>query len=231
MTGTQTSIAVFNEEVYVTGFANNQGKRQVLVYNQEGVLIRSWTRKGRRAGQSSRSSLAISNQGEVYVADYWSKNVQVFDHQGSFVRKWNHRGEDQISAVEGIAVSTSDAGDDEVYLAQQDHISVFTGNGSYLRTLHVEKWNDEDDEENDDEDVDTPYNKLIYAVAISDWGEIYVTDPFTNIVQVLHKTDGLFIRQFDSFNVPSGVAFSADNAFVVDKTGILMLTDPKGNIA
>ena len=147
--GTQTSIAALDDDVYVTGLPDSSGKRQVQVYSSEGVLIRSWTRKGRRnRGYSqSPSRLAISNKGEVYVADSWGRNVQVFDRNGSFVRKWNHRGEDQPSEVESIAISESNDGEDEVYLAHDDRIEIFSGCGIYQRTLQVEKWNDDDEEE------------------------------------------------------------------------------------
>lgn len=225
--GTQTSIAALDDDVYVTGLPDSSGKRQVQVYSSEGVLIRSWTRKGRRnRGYSqSPSRLAISNKGEVYVADSWGRNVQVFDRNGSFVRKWNHRGEDQPSEVESIAISESNDGEDEVYLAHDDRIEIFSGCGIYQRTLQVEKWNDDDEEEE--------FTTTTSAMAISKCdNKVYVSGTFSKTVQIVDNNDGHYIGKFDTVGGCCGIAIvdNTGDAYVLDNTGIQVFTSDKRDI-
>lgn len=215
--GIQTSIAVFDDEVYVTGLPVSSGKRKVQVYSQEGVTIRSWTRKGKRSERHSQSPsrLVISNKGEVYIADKWCKNVQVFDKYGVFLRKWNYRGESQLTDVKGFAISSYNDGDDaELFVTHHHFIEVFSENGSNLRTLHVER-TDGDDEQEIKSSV----------VAISNAGEMFMSDSSSNSVQVLDNNDGHYIRQMDSFDGLSGIAFSNfGDVYVLDNKGIQVFT-------
>jgi hypothetical protein len=211
--GRPCSITAHDDEVYVSGITVCESKWYVQVYNQEGEVQRSWTRKGKRH-ERCYTSVAVSSSGTVFIADYSHKSVHVFDQNGVFLHKWGRREGQRMSNIEGIAVSRSSAGGGghEVYLSQRGRIQVYSCRGIHLRTLDVDtaRW---------DTDEETGCN-YVSRVAISNSGDLYLIDTSTLRIQVLDKF-GSLIRHITGFDDPSGVAFSsAGDGYVIDNTGI-----------
>lgn len=83
-----TSVAVApTGEIYVSdGYANSR----VHKFSSDGQLILSWGSPGTGPGQFwVPHAIALSSQGEVYVADRENLRIQVFTTEGEFIRQWS----------------------------------------------------------------------------------------------------------------------------------------------
>lgn len=67
----------------------------VSVYSADGRLLRRWGKKGKAAGEfDCPGGIAVSAEGEVFVADQTNRRVQVFSRTGEFLRAWGEYGDD-----------------------------------------------------------------------------------------------------------------------------------------
>ena len=99
-----------NDDVY---FADGYGNRRIIVYDKNGKFLRQWGRQATpeemEAGVGGAfaevvHSVAISNEGLVYVGDRQGDRVQVFDKQGNFKRNiWVRTGTPQLPDKRGTA--------------------------------------------------------------------------------------------------------------------------------
>ena len=80
-----------NGEVFIAdGYCN----ARVLVYDRSGRRIRQWGRKGAGAGEFDVAhGIAMSPEGQVYVADRENGRVQWFDQQGGFLGQFDYGGQ------------------------------------------------------------------------------------------------------------------------------------------
>lgn len=91
-------IAVDGDRLNLTHFPASRLRKdktpdRVTVYSQSGVFIREWGSSGDGEGQLNfPGGIAVSAQGEVFVADETNRRVQVFDREGRFLRKWGGYG-------------------------------------------------------------------------------------------------------------------------------------------
>ena len=99
-----------NDDVY---FADGYGNRRIIVYDKNGKFLRQW---GRQATPEEMAagiggvfaevvhSVAISNEGLVYVGDRQGDRVQVFDKLGNFQRNiWVRTGTPHLPDKRGTA--------------------------------------------------------------------------------------------------------------------------------
>ena len=158
--------------VYV---ADYQGHR-IQVFNSEGNFLRKWESIGSEDGQLKPWGLAIDNDDNVYVADWnntdcSNNQIQFFDSQGNFLRKWGSEGSEdgQFDKPAGVALD----GDGNVYVADWNNhrIQVFNSEGNFLR-----KWGSRGSE---DGQFDRPY-----GLAIGSDGNVYVADTGYYRIQV-----------------------------------------------
>jgi len=77
--------------IYVAdGIGNNN---RVVKLDKDGRFITHWGSTGKGAGQfTGVKSIAVSNAGDVYVADAGNKRIQVFDSEGKFKSEFGNVG-------------------------------------------------------------------------------------------------------------------------------------------
>ena len=129
-------IAVFEGEVYVT----EEDSHRVQVFDENGTFLRKWGGYGTADGQFQKPwGIAVdrdANGTQVYVTESNGQNrsqVQVFDENGTFLRKWGGYGsaDNQLNNPAGIAIGP----DGLIYLNSTSHhkVKVFRKNGTYVR--------------------------------------------------------------------------------------------------
>jgi len=209
-------VAVDSEgNVYVCDSENNR----VQKFDANGTFITLWGSRCTMAtgdgcvdpdgdgpmqvgdGQFARpQTLAVDEDGSVYVADLGNWRIQKFDSNGLFVTKWGSEGTGEgqfASGGRGIAVDVEGF----VYVtdSRNDRVQKFSGDGSF-----VAMWNSE----------------LRFPDAIAtDGTSVYVT---TSGSVHRFRTDGTAIMQWPLVSTPCG----GDNAF--DVKGIAV--DSRGDV-
>jgi DNA-binding beta-propeller fold protein YncE len=126
-----------NDDVY---FADGYGNRRIIVYDKNGKFLRQW---GRQATPEEMEagvggvfaevvhSVAISNEGLVYVGDRQGDRVQVFDKLGNFKRNiWVRTGTPRLPDKRGTAWWTGFSRD-----PQQKFLYVMNGRNEQVHIL------------------------------------------------------------------------------------------------
>jgi tripartite motif-containing protein 71 len=96
------SVAIYDDELYVTSYSN----RHVVVFDLDGNYQRHWGSFGSGDGQfQDIRQISISPDGDVYVSDDGLHRVQKFTTDGTFVLKWGSlgNGDTQFWYPQGIA--------------------------------------------------------------------------------------------------------------------------------
>ena len=109
------------------------GNKRLGIYDQSGSLQRIIGEEGDGHGQFNEpTSISISSNGAIYVADYWNKRIQRFDSQmrysGEFeVDSWGSRGTTDrayiVALADGRVIATDPA---------NGNILVFDANGEEI---------------------------------------------------------------------------------------------------
>ena len=137
--------------------------------------------------------------GSVFVSDYGSSQIHVFDAGRKHVKTFGQHGEGkgQLNKPQGIDVSANG----QLYVANQnDHcVSVFREDGTFIRTIGRGK-------------LQYPWDVFVHSS-----GLVYVADSNNHRIAVFSQ-GGELVRTFGSrgrgkgqFECPSGVAVSQDN--------------------
>lgn len=73
--------------------ADGYGNSRVVKYDKNGKFVKTWGKRGVKPGDFNLPhSIAIDNNGLVYVADRENYRIQVFDTNGNFVKQWTDLG-------------------------------------------------------------------------------------------------------------------------------------------
>ena len=125
---------IYQQEVFVADYYNHR----IQVYDMNGSYLRGWGSYGSGEGQFRNPRSIYVHQlaggsAEVYVSEWENHRVQVFDLNGSFIRKFGSLGTGlgQIKYGSGIRI----ASDGLVYVSSWDanEIQVFEQNGTAVR--------------------------------------------------------------------------------------------------
>ena len=97
------------------GGHNQWGNHRIVVFSQEGELVRNFGAQGRGKGEfNSPSGVAISpDDHHLYVSDQGNQRVQVFTLEGHYVRDFST---DQLKRPCGLSVIS----DGSVLVADRD---------------------------------------------------------------------------------------------------------------
>lgn len=76
--------------------------------------------------------IAVDDKGQIYVSDQWRNNIQVFDQEGKFVRKFgtSGSGDGELCRPAGLAVEAS--GNIIVVDSGNNRLQVFTPEGKFV---------------------------------------------------------------------------------------------------
>jgi tripartite motif-containing protein 71 len=186
-------------------------------YSPGGDLINQW---GRCCGSDDNqtdwaSGIAISSNGNMYVADTLNNRILKLSPDGNLLSKWGSYGSEdgQFLSPEGIAV----APDGSVYVADSDlnRIQKFTPEGSFLTS-----WGEYG---SDDGQFDYPK-----GIAVDSNGYVYVADAFNDRVQKFDP-DGVLVTKWGSYG-PGNGQFGTPLGIAVDSNGYVYVTDCYGRI-
>jgi sugar lactone lactonase YvrE len=88
-----TDVAIGPDgSVFVTQ-GHGRAEPKVLKFDAAGRYLRSWGERGTHPWQFAVAhSIAIDEDGLVYVADRENRRIQIYDLEGNFLRGWNYRG-------------------------------------------------------------------------------------------------------------------------------------------
>ncbi len=154
--------------------------------------------------------IAVDGSGNVYVADTYNHRIQVFDGNGTFLRKWGSygTGNGRFRYPNGIAVD----GSGNVYVAdsQNHRIQVFDSDGTYLI-----QWGG----------PGSGNGQFNYpqGIAVDGPGNVYVADTYNHRIQVFDSTGthldtwGGYGTGNGQFRHPRGIALDGPgNVYVAD---------------
>ncbi|MFC1522957.1 6-bladed beta-propeller, partial [Elusimicrobiota bacterium] len=161
-------------------------KRDPEVWNTEVYFKTIGTGKetSGNEGFSYLDDIAISKDGNIYVADTLNLRVQVFDKNGRYIRTIGTgemtSGNEGFDDLHGIAIDK----DSNLYVAdtQNHRVQVFDKDGTHVKTIGT-----------GEETLGNEGFELPYSVAIDKAGNLYVTDAQNHRVQVFDK-NGTYVK-------------------------------------
>jgi DNA-binding beta-propeller fold protein YncE len=79
-----------NGDIYV---ADGYGNSRVVKFDHDGNFLKAWGKYGTGTGEFNLPhSVAVDNQGRVYVGDRENQRIQIFDSEGKFIQQWTGIG-------------------------------------------------------------------------------------------------------------------------------------------
>jgi len=157
------------------------------------------------------SGLAIDDKDQVWFFRKGPDPVQVYTSDGKFVRSW---GNDQKFVFpHHLRIGP----DGNIWLADfgKHVVQKFTPEGKLLQTLGVL-----DEKGDDDQHFDRPTD-----MAITQEGEIFITDGYGNNRRIVHyNSEGKFVKTWGEYGTAPG-KFILPHAIVVDSKGKLYVAD------
>ena len=82
-----------NGDIFVADGHNNDGNNRVMKFASDGSFIKAWGKTGYGPGEfRALHTIAIDNDGKVYVGDRSNSRTQIFDQDGNFLAVWTQFG-------------------------------------------------------------------------------------------------------------------------------------------
>jgi DNA-binding beta-propeller fold protein YncE len=79
-----------NGDIYV---ADGYGNSRVVKFDRDGNYLKAWGKFGTGIGEFNLPhTVAVDNQGRVYVGDRENQRIQIFDSEGKFIQQWTDVG-------------------------------------------------------------------------------------------------------------------------------------------
>lgn len=82
-----------NGDIFVSDGHGTNDNNRILKYSRDGTFLGSWGQTGWAPGEfQSLHTIAIDQQGRVFVGDRGANRIQIFDQDGEFVAIWTQFG-------------------------------------------------------------------------------------------------------------------------------------------
>lgn len=176
---TDVCVNADGSRVYVVDLGGVESdQHRVVVYDAEGGLVKTIGQRGGADGEfnlPSQCDVSLKD-GRLYVLDAGNFRVQVFEPDGTFVRRWGKVGNElgNLARPRGLAVDD----DDHVYVvdAAFANFQVFDSDGQLLMPVAGPSG------------IDVPGGFALPAgIAVDNKNFVYIVDQKFNKVEVLRK--------------------------------------------
>jgi sugar lactone lactonase YvrE len=179
-----TEDGQFNNPTYITSdsegniYISDTYNQRVQKFTAEGDFLMKFGSRGNSDGQFGTSSyyyygpsdIAIENDGDIWVADFYNSRIQKFDSSGNFVLKFgtSGTGDGQFNYPSGLHLYN----DEYLYIAdsQNNRIQIFDLSGNYQ-------------DEYGSAGRDNGFFNWPFDILISEGSSIYVADAYNYRVQ------------------------------------------------
>ena len=190
----------------------DQSSRTVLVYDSAGKFRRYLGKlRGGEAYFDSPAGIAIDKAtGHIYVCDRQRHMIVVMDQRGRVIRKLGNRGGGDRPGEFRLPGSMVVAGGELFVVdAGNTRLQVFDAAGHFLRVIQL------------------AYADHRTGLASDNQGDIYVSDPVLNQIQVVGH-EGQMLHAFDPSTV-KGANFSHPSGMWIDASRSLYVVDSQSN--
>jgi DNA-binding beta-propeller fold protein YncE len=188
------------------------GNRRVQKFGPDREFLLAWGSEGDGTGDGQLqrpSTIAVDDEGVVYVTDEWRSEVQRFDGEGRFLGKFGGFGSEDGEFMTPSAVAIDDAGDVWMTDWSRHRIQRFSPEGELLDAWGVVG--------SKDGELTSPND-----IAFDDEGRVYVWDDRNFRISVFTR-DGEFLFATKGYGLEPGQFLSgADLAY---SDGVLYVSD------
>ncbi|MBI3980839.1 SMP-30/gluconolactonase/LRE family protein [Candidatus Microgenomates bacterium] len=189
------SLAVNKNYVYLSDTAHHQ----IVRYSLDGSKVKRWGSLGNKHGQFKYpKGIAVDSTGKVYVADTFNGRIEIFDHDGQYLKTIS-----SLRSPQGIAIDNQD----NLYVTETGNIAVKKYN---LSGEYITQWKSPITQPN------------LFSITVGLNGEVYVGDVNNDRI---YKFDNS-LRPQTAFGHPVGFSQYNDNvghpvSLTTDKDGLL----------
>jgi DNA-binding beta-propeller fold protein YncE len=194
--GRPMNLTIAGDELYVPEYFNDR----VQVFGLAGAPKRIIGKAGDGPGEfSAPGGVAVSPNGDLFVADFHNHRVQQLTPDGTFVRQWGATGEKGVGAGEfNYPTDVALARDGRLYVADgyNDRIQAFASDGAFEG-----KWGGPFAM-----DIFGSFNgwfAVTTSVVVGPDGNVFVADFYNDRVQKF-APDGTFLASFGSTGADAG---------------------------
>ena len=226
-------IGTFNEpwgvavgpdgSVYVADTWNHR----IQKFSKDGKPLTMWGQYGQPTPDLPESrtyfwgprGIAVSTQGQVFVADTGNKRIVVFDSDGKYITEFGTAGLDPGQFDEPVGVAVAEDGTVFVTDTWNQRIQSFLPSQDGTLYTPLQQW-----------DVNAWFGQSVDNkpfIAVSKDNHVFVTDPEGYRV-IEFTTDGQFVKAWGDFGAgPQEIGLAAGVA--VDPAGFIWVTDAGNN--
>lgn len=203
--GGMWGVLYYKERLFVMDCENSEAR----IFNLEGNYLKSFGRLGHNPGDLNLPrGIAVTHDGNLVIVDQGNHLVQIFDTEGTFIKKINI----QFSSPIDVAVDKSG---NMIILEYTDHggqggnrVVIVSPEGTLIRTFGKKS----------DDGFCDPQGLCIDAL-----GTIYIADSSHHTIQVFSQ-EGVFLGKFGGRGVANG-QLKEPRGLRFDMKGHLLVAD------
>ncbi len=195
--------------------------RKVQVFDSDGKFIKTFVQSpaqpgGRQDAYLTPTAVAVSDSGEVYVADTAAQTIRVYDQNGRELRRIGHPGNDKDGLMYPNALWVAG---NKVFVSDSNNarIQVYDLQGSFVQTLGGGR------------SQAAPLT-MPRGITVSASGQVLVVDVFTQVVRAFSQKGSLVWTLGEiGQNTDDNQGFNFPNGIWLDNSGKLYVTDRENN--